>query len=191
MSTRGLLGRAVITSAAAAGALALAAPAATAATTAAPSCGITWGSGTKANGLSLSRGHLDNIRSGRHGCFDRLVLDVGDAGSGVKYDVRYVDTVHEDGSGKVVPLRGAAKLQIIARVPAYDEDFEPTYRPANRRELVDTSGYQTFRQAAWAGSFEGQTTLGLGVRGRLPVRVTVIDGPGSTSRLVVDVAHRW
>jgi hypothetical protein len=43
----------------------------------------------------------------------------------------------------------------------------------------------------WAGSFEGQTTLGLGVRARLPFRAFVLPGPGSGSRLVVDVAHRW
>lgn len=30
-----------------------------------------------------------------------------------------------------------------------------------------------------------------GVRARLPFRVFVLDGPGSGSRLVVDVAHRW
>ncbi len=44
---------------------------------------------------------------------------------------------------------------------------------------------------AYAGSFEGQTTLGLGVRARLPFRAFVLAGPGDGSRLVVDVAHRW
>ncbi|WP_428834267.1 AMIN-like domain-containing (lipo)protein [Lentzea roselyniae] len=29
----------------------------------------------------------------------------------------------------------------------------------------DVSGYSTFRHVAWAGQFEGQTTIGLGVRG--------------------------
>ena len=53
------------------------------------------------------------------------------------------------------------------------------------------SGYRTLRQVAWAGSFEGQTSLGVGVRARLPFRVTVLDGPGTGSRVVLDVAHRW
>ncbi len=57
--------------------------------------------------------------------------------------------------------------------------------------LVDTSGYRTFRQVGWGGSFEGYTTLGLGVRARLPFRVAVLPGPGTGSRLVIDVAHRW
>ena len=53
------------------------------------------------------------------------------------------------------------------------------------------AGYSTFRQVAWAGSFEGQTTVGLGVRARLPFRVFALTGPGTGSRLVIDVAHRW
>lgn len=56
---------------------------------------------------------------------------------------------------------------------------------------MNVAGYSTFRQVALAGSFEGETTIGLGVRARLPMRVIVLDGPGSGSRLVIDVAHRW
>jgi hypothetical protein len=51
---------------------------------------------------------------------------------------------------------------------------------------VNVSGYRTFRQVAWAGSFEGVTTVGLGTRARLPFRVFTLPG-----RVVVDVAHRW
>jgi hypothetical protein len=53
------------------------------------------------------------------------------------------------------------------------------------------TGYQTFRQVAWAGSFEGYSSLGLGVRARLPFRVQTLPGPGAGSRLVLDVAHFW
>ena len=56
------------------------------------------------------------------------------------------------------------------------------------------AGYSTFRQVAWAGTFEGQTTLALGVRARLPFRVFTLDGvpnSGDTPRVVIDVAHRW
>ena len=35
------------------------------------------------------------------------------------------------------------------------------------------------------------TTLGVGVRARLPFRVTMLPGPGGHTRLVLDVAHRW
>ncbi|WRL64756.1 hypothetical protein U6N30_03010 [Blastococcus brunescens] len=54
--------------------------------------------------------------------------------------------------------------------------------------------YETFRQVAWAGSFEGQSSLGIGTRARLPFRVfTLVGDPGSDQavRLVVDVGHLW
>jgi hypothetical protein len=155
-----------------------------AAAQAAPYCGITWGSLAKeANPGSAAL--LTNVRVGQHGCYDRLVLDmIGDLHG---YSVRYVDQVVFDGSGQPVPLRGGAKLEVIARSGAIPTDsfFLPN------GELANVSQYATFRHVAWAGSFEGQTTIGLGVRARLPFRVFILDGPGSGSRLVIDVAHRW
>jgi len=153
-----------------------------------PYCGIRWGSLTK-SATATTGAHLTGVRAGRHTCYDRLVLDLDGRAGG--YQVRYVTQVSEDGSGRIVPLRGGAKLEIIARVPAYDDSGQATYRPANRSELVNVAGWQTFRQVAWAGSFEGQTTIGLGVRARLPFRVFTLDGPGGGSRLVIDVAHYW
>ena len=61
----------------------------------------------------------------------------------------------------------------------------------NTKELSNVSGYRTFRQVADAGSFEGQTTYGLGVRARLLFRVFTVAGPGTNTRLVVDVVHHW
>ena len=105
--------------------------------------------------------------------------------------IEYVPEVYQDGSGNLVPLRGGAKLQIVAYAPAYDDNYGTTYQPADPRELVTVTGFTTFRQIAWAGSFEGQSTIGLGVRARLPFRVFTLDGPGTASRLVIDVAHQW
>jgi hypothetical protein len=100
--------------------------------------------------------------------------------------VSYVDEVTEDATGDPVPLRGGAKLQVTVYAPAYDESWEPTYVYANRAELVDVTGFQTFRQVAWAGSWEGTTGVGLGVRARLPFRVFTVP-----DRIVIDVAHFW
>lgn len=166
-------------------------PAAAPAATAGPYCGIWWGSSAKANGAAPTTGTLDDVRSGRHTCFDRLVLDVDDAPGRLGHDVRYVSTVRMDGSGTALPLRGGADLRVTLRAPAYTNHGVPTYRPAHPRDLVNVTGYSTFRQVAWAGSFEGQTTIGLGVRARLPFRTFVLDGPGDGARLVIDVAHRW
>ena len=151
-------------------------------------CSVTWGSQPKSAG-AMTTAPIVNVRGGQQECYDRLVVDV--AGSAAGYDVRYVDQVRMDGSGAVVPLRGGAKIQVVALAPAYDEDGNSTYNPSNPRELVNVTGYQTFRQVAWAGSFEGTTTIGLGVRARLPFRAFTLTGPGTASRVVVDVAHSW
>jgi hypothetical protein len=154
----------------------------------APFCGTTWGSLSRQAG-DLSASNVVGVRAGRHACYDRLVVDLAHGGAG--YRVSYVDQVLYDASGEVVPLRGGARLQIVALAAAHDDTGNPTYHPADRRELADVAAWRTFRQVAFAGDFEGQTTLGLGVRARLPFRAFVLAGPGSGSRLVVDVAHHW
>ncbi|MGH8835314.1 MAG: AMIN-like domain-containing (lipo)protein [Actinomycetes bacterium] len=164
-----------------------AASASTAPAAAAPSCRVTWGSLGKTAG-SYTRGPVMGARAAQHACFDRFVVDL--AGKATGYRVGYVTEVRQDGSGRPVPLRGAARLRLIVKAPAYDNSGNPTF-PATNSELVDVSGFRTLRQIAGAGSFEGQTTIGLGVRARLPFRVFVLDGPGTGSRIVVDVAHRW
>jgi hypothetical protein len=41
---------------------------------------------------------------------------------------------------------------------------------------------------AYAGSFEGQTTTAIGVRARLPYRVSVTEDRGY-QHIIVDIAH--
>lgn len=151
------------------------------------SCSTPWGSLPKTSSPMVA-GPLTGVRAGRHDCFDRLVIDLAGAAPG--FSVRYVNAVLTEGRGSVVPLRGGAKLQVVVRAPAYSPNGTASFTPSNRAEVVNVAGYATFRQVAWAGTFEGQTTLGLGVRARLPFRVfTIQDARGS--RLVVDVAHHW
>jgi hypothetical protein len=148
-----------------------------------PYCGITWGSGAKTT-WPTETAHMVGLRAGQHDCYDRLVFDFDGPVDG--FWVSYVDTVTEDGSGTPIPLRGGARLAVTVHAPAYDQHFTPTYTFANRSELVNVTGYQTFRQVAWAGSWEGTTMVGLGVRARLPFRVFTLPG-----QVVIDVAHRW
>ena len=165
---------------------------ATASPAAATVCETSWGSLTKHRAPHTSK-QITDVRSGRHACFDRLVIELNGDGLGRPgYHVRYVRHVISDGSGLRVPLRGAANIQIIINARAHDDAGNATYEPARPRELVDVDGYQTFRQVAWAGDFEGQSTIGLGVRARLPMRVFVLhDTADDSYRVVVDVAHRW
>ncbi len=134
---------------------------------------------------------ITNVRTGRHACFDRLVVDIG-AHGGAGYSVRYLDAVLNQGQGAPIALRGGARLEIVLMAPDYDINTgAPTYHFGNARELRSVTGFSTFRQVAYGGSFEGYTTIGLGVRARLPMRVLVLDGPGGGSRVVIDVAHHW
>ncbi|MGY5766133.1 AMIN-like domain-containing (lipo)protein [Brachybacterium sp. DNPG3] len=155
---------------------------------AAPYCGIAWGSLEK-TATASSSAHVEDLRTGQHTCYDRLVIDLDH--DVVGYTAGYVSAVHRPGSGAVVALDGGADLQIVVQAPAYDDAGRATYAPTDRDHAVAVDGYRTFRQVALAGSFEGETVIGLGVRARLPMRVFVLDGPGNGSRIVVDVAHRW
>jgi hypothetical protein len=149
---------------------------------------MAWGSGAKV-AERMSSAPISRVRTAQHRCFDRMVVDLRSA-PGAGWRVRYRTTVQAPGSGTVVPLRGNADLEVVAMAPAHDQRGAPTFRPADRREVADVSAYRSFRQLAFAGSFEGETTFGLGVRTRLPFRVFAVEGPSGT-KLVVDVAHRW
>ena len=158
---------------------------------AAPYCGITWGSLAKSGTQDSATDTLRNVRAGRHDCFDRLVVDLAHSPRGSACSVRY-GTVEQQGSGHPIALRGAADLEVLVHSPAYAAAGRATYVPPSRTEVADVSGFRTFRQVAWGGSYEGQTTLGLGVRARLSFRVTVLPGaPGHPdgARVVIDVAH--
>jgi hypothetical protein len=159
-------------------------PISAASASSAPYCGITWGSTAKSVYGAATTTFLTNVRAGRHACYDRLVID------GAQWaKVAYVSRVVEDPSGRPVPLRGGAFLRVVTS--RSDDTRQLTYDPANPRELVNLTGYRTLRQAALAGNFEGQTTIGLGVRARLPFRVFVLETPGTAPRVVIDVAHLW
>lgn len=153
---------------------------------AAPYCGITWGSLPKSNAAATTQ-PLTNIRTGQHDCYDRMVFDLTGTGA-TGYTVQYVTNVYADGSGQLITVNGGAKIQIVVHAPAYNAQGMPTYGGIVNKSLpgVNLTGYKTFRDAKYAGSFEGQTTVGLGVRAKLPFRVLT-----SGNHAIVDVAHAW
>jgi hypothetical protein len=146
-------------------------------------CMTKWGSKPKHAGPMVQSAVL-KVRAGEHACFDRLVIDIGNGGA-PGYRVEYVKRIVQDASGMVIHVRGGARLHIAVLAPAAN-GF-----PANGHHLANVSGFKTFRQVVGAGSFEGVTSIGLGVRARLPFRVFTLAGPGHQSRLVIDVAHHW
>ncbi|HEV8555056.1 MAG TPA: hypothetical protein VGR06_01490 [Actinophytocola sp.] len=153
------------------------------------SCKVTWGSLEKSSeGYEGAPTSIVNVRAGRHTCYDRLVVDL--AGSNIAgYHVRYVPQVLTQAKGDALRLRGGAFLEVVIEAGTNNPNTgASTYNPRNPNELVKVRGWRTFRQAAFGGSFEGYTTIGLGVRARLPFRVFTLQNPG---RVVIDVAHRW
>ncbi|MGY1660021.1 hypothetical protein ACI78Q_02240 [Geodermatophilus sp. SYSU D00705] len=182
--------RILVTLVSALAALGLVAPASA---SAAPYCGITWGSGAKTLNPYQPGGDLvQDVRAGQHTCYDRVVVDVAEVDHFDSYDIRYVPVVRRDGSGEAVDLRGGAALQVTFGAVGYDDAGRATYSPADPLEAADVAGFRTLRQVAWLGSFEGQSEVGVGTRARLPFRAFILEGGSSrVDRLVIDVAHRW
>ncbi len=151
------------------------------------SCAVTWGSGDEAAGPSTSRfSPVVDVRTGRHACFDRLVVDLDGPASG--YNVRYVRRFRGQASDEVIRLPGGARIEIIVKAPSTDSGGDPTYTGVRGQPLpgVSVAGYETFRSTRFGESFEGYTQIGLGVRARLPFRVLKVG-----NRVVIDVAHHW
>lgn len=161
-----------------------------------PYCGISWGSLSK-SAAEMTGAPLTGVRTGHHDCYDRLVVDLaGHPAAG--YDVRYIDPPYRAvGSGDALFVAGGRVLQLTVQAPAYDTNGNATVSwggPGTviiRPDQLDDRGFTTFEDLVWGGSFEGQSSFGLGVRARLPFRVFQLDGPGDGTRLVIDVAHRW
>jgi hypothetical protein len=77
---------------------------------------VYWGSRPKAADANGPTETIFDVRTGRHACYDRLVVDINGSGP-VGYDVRYVDNVYTEGRGSVVALAGGAKIQILCTPP--------------------------------------------------------------------------
>lgn len=121
-ATAVLLGATLVTAAVPAVAAPVAAPAA------ATVCPTGWGSTDKAVTAATSTSVRD-VRTGRHDCYDRMVVDVpGAARADLGYSVRYVDRLQQDGSGRHIPVSGGAILEVRVNAPAYaPETGEATY----------------------------------------------------------------
>ena len=123
---------------------------------------------------------LTGLRVGRHASFDRVVFQI-DGPIPSYYSVRYVPVVRLDGSGAPLPLRGRAFLEVVVRAPTHNQDYQPVLSPTRLRP-----DFPALREVNTPGSFEGQTTAGIGVTRRVGFRVFELTGP---TRIVIDLAH--
>jgi hypothetical protein len=178
MRTTAVAGVTVILTGLSAAVVALPAQAATAAPAA---CSTHWGTGPRHKDQRVQT-KVRAVRAGVHACFDRLVIDLG-AGPAPGYHVSYVRAFHADGSGKLVRTSGRAKLLVSVQAPAVSS-FN-----ASNRHLVSVAGFPVFRQVAGLGSFEGITSIGLGLKAKEPFRVFEFQNSGHKFVLVIDVAR--
>ncbi|MEV4832120.1 hypothetical protein AB0K25_27845 [Micromonospora sp. NPDC049257] len=151
--------------------------------TAAPYCGITWGSTGKAGG-DLNPAPLLTTRTGQQDCYDRLVFEFDGNADG--YSVGYGE-VFTEGQGLAMSpyTAGGAVLRVQLREPAVGYP----YRAGDH--VATVLGYRTLRDVVYGGTFEGYSTFAVGVRAQLPFRVLLLAGPGTHSRIVLDIAHQW
>jgi hypothetical protein len=153
-----------------------------------------WGTRPVSGSAAMSEAPLYLTRVGRHECFDRVVFDINGPRA-VGFAARYVPVVLADASGKPVPVAGRAALEVTVRAPVYGTDnlgHQPRRTPPTVGESLITpaaiSGWPSLRAVRFAGSFEGQTTVAVGARERLPFRAFVTSD-GSYQHLVLDIAH--
>jgi hypothetical protein len=131
-------------------------------------------------------------RAGQHLCYDRVVFDVNGS-EPVGYVARYVPVVTADPSGAAVPVAGNAVLEVVLRAPADDGRGHQPGRPdarvgASLLPAGTVAAWRSLRSVTFAGSFEGQSTIAVGVRERRPFVVTVTAERGYR-HVVVDIAH--
>jgi hypothetical protein len=123
---------------------------------------------------------LVGLRAGRHTTYDRVVFQL-DGPIPSYYSVRYVPVVRLDGSGAALRLRGTASLEVVVRAPTHDQDYRPVLTPTRLRP-----DFPALREVNAPGSFEGQTTAGIGVTEQVGFRVLELTNP---TRIVIDLAH--
>jgi hypothetical protein len=140
----------------------------------------------------MSPAALYLVRAGRHACYDRVVFDVNGPYP-VGFVARYVPVVTSDPRGEAVPVAGNAALEVVVRAPMRDAEGHQPLRP--EPDIGDAlvapetlHGWDSLRAVTFAGSFEGQSTVAVGVGEERPFRVWVI-GDESYRHVILDIAH--
>ena len=136
-----------------------------------------------AQGAAPGTPTMTGIRTGLNTGFDRVVLDLS-SGPAPTVSYQLVDELTADASGEIVWLTGEFFINVSATpAAAHDENGNPTYPgPVKFR----TRNLHNVMAVAVTGDFEGQLSVGLGVRSRTAVNVFTLTAP---NRVVIDVAH--
>jgi len=123
-----------------------------------------------------------DIRTGRHECFERVVLEFGGTGELPGYQVGYqADPILDSPRGEPVDVAGAATLVVSAGA------WMPTMEGvgyAGPTEITPTN-VSHIAELVQLENFEGQTAWAIGVDAQRPFAVTTLTDP---TRIVIDIA---
>ncbi|GAC1325301.1 MAG: hypothetical protein NVSMB13_08210 [Mycobacteriales bacterium] len=121
---------------------------------------------------------LSALTAGAHVDFDRVVLTFD--GALPSWRVEY-GSVQNGQSGQPLTLAGSATLRVDLRLAQAHNASGTATVPRDQRP-----GLATVRELAVAEDFEGVVIVGVGLSGRVGLRVFELTAP---KRLVIDVAH--
>ena len=127
---------------------------------------------------------VTDIRIGAQSGFDRIVYDLGGAGS-PGWLVRYTDAATQDGSGKVVDVAGRSILEVQITGSAYP--FDSGVTPYEGPDPVVDPSVPTIAGVYRTLVFEGTTQSFIGIEADRPAfSVRALSDP---TRLVIDIAR--
>lgn len=148
-----------------------------------PDCAETdaWDVGALHGGLDYGSA-ITAVQGAVDDCYESFSVQLESPAVLPGYVVEYVPELTEDGSGFVVPVAGAAILQVMVVSPSYDMDEGTmTWELEDDATTVVDPGYAMIQQVTYAGSFEGQSRFGIGLDAPRPFTVeTATDGDGNT-----------
>jgi hypothetical protein len=121
---------------------------------------------------------LVGFRAAHHSGFDRIVFEF--AGTvPARRQVRYVNRLIADPSGRIVPIAGRAVLQVsFYRAAAHNSSGRPTATASTAFALPNVMA------VVRSGDFESVVSYGIGLAKRTPVHVLTLTRP---SRVVIDI----
>ncbi|TFV53417.1 hypothetical protein [Blastococcus sp. TF02A-35] len=126
---------------------------------------------------------VSDVRLAAQDGFDRVVLEVGGEGT-PGWDVRYVDTASDPGSGAETRLEGEAVLQVGLTGAGYP--YDTGVEEFSSAGTLRAPGTGSVTEVAFKATYEGTTTAFIGTRTQAPFRVYLMQDP---VRVVVEVAH--
>jgi hypothetical protein len=119
------------------------------------------------------------VTAGCHATYDRFVIKARFATPG--YDVRYVNRIVADPSGRPVSLLGTKRIRVAFNLAAGHDN-----RGRNLLTNTLTPRCPNLLQVKKTGDFEGTVSFGLGLCHMTGFRVFRLTNP---TRVVIDVAH--